>query len=69
MHSPFTCIAFSFAKANQFCARGDEENILFGKAYIISTKIEVPQYTLDAAIACGFQPQILPAVLPFEEQF
>jgi hypothetical protein len=64
-----TCIAFSFAKANQFCARGDEENILFGKAYIISTKIEVPQYTLDAAIACGFQPQILPAVLPFEEQF
>ena len=63
-------IVFSFATANQFCPRGnEEENSFIGKAYIISTKLQVPQYTLDAAVACGFQPQILPAVLPFGEQF
>ena len=63
------CITFSFVTANQFCPRGSEEDNFIGKAYIISTKLQIPQYTLEAAVACGFQPQILPAVLPFGEQY
>jgi hypothetical protein len=40
-----------------------------GNAYIISTKLYIPDEVTDAAKACGFLPQKLPPKLPFGEHY
>lgn len=44
-------------------------NSWIGKAYIISSKIQLHREILEAAKICGFQPQIIPPKLPFAEQY
>ena len=40
-----------------------------GKAYVISTKLRLPNDLTTSAQACGFRPQIFPALLPYAEVY
>mmetsp|Transcript_25318 Transcript_25318/g.34824 ORF Transcript_25318/g.34824 Transcript_25318/m.34824 type:complete len:1153 (-) Transcript_25318:1701-5159(-) len=40
-----------------------------GKAYVISNKLYLPDAVISAAQACGFSPEILPALLPYAEVY
>eukprot|EP01035_Chromulina_nebulosa_P038086 gene38086-51443_t len=52
------------------CYRAHEEQFTWiGKAYIISTKFQVPHEVILAAEACGFLSQVIPATLPYGEHF
>mmetsp|Transcript_25317 Transcript_25317/g.34816 ORF Transcript_25317/g.34816 Transcript_25317/m.34816 type:complete len:969 (-) Transcript_25317:4472-7378(-) len=40
-----------------------------GKAYVISTKLRLPDDLVSSAQACGFRPEIFPALLPYAEVY
>ena len=46
-----------------------KSDYFIGKAYIITTTLQVPADVLSSAEYCGFLPETIPAKLPYGEQF
>ena len=70
IHIIAVCFALMITVPSYFSYRShDEKNDWIGKAYIITSKVQVSDDVTSAAKACGFSPYILPATLPFGHHY